>query len=476
MVDVHTAENDQSRVAVAIAIDAIDEHADAKAIEDREHRNNLRPFAIIGITYILFTVTDGAVRMIVLLHAYEKKFTAMEIAVMFSLYELMGVVTNLCAGILGARWGIRMTLLIGLFVQICGLAMLFAWDEEWTKMEAIAYVTSAQALCGVAKDLTKLGGKTVTKLVTPDEKQERLFKLVSALTGLKNSFKGVGYFLGAALLTVSYELSLIVMIALIAIAFPFGFFGLRSDLGRVAKENVSLSKALQQNRNMNYLSLSRVFLFGSRDLWFEIPLPFFLRDAIGGMGWSRSAVGAMLAGYIIVYGQLQTYTPQLVLVPLKQSPPNKLVAVIWNAVLVICPLFLGICVSTDLFDVKKNNDASDKNIRAIIMIVGLVFFAFLFAVNSAIHSYLVVKYAEGNKLSMSVGYYYMANAFGRLFGTILSGAIYTAFGGDDVATGFAVCFFASCASVLLSTLFECFLHDDDGGLLCGSIEIVKPPT
>ena len=419
----------------------------------------LFPFAIISISYILFTITDGAVRMVVVLHAYSKSFTAMELAIVFTLYELMGVVTNLIAGIMGARWGIRMTLLIGLALQIGGLGMLFAWTDEWSKTKAMVYVTAAQALCGIAKDLTKLGGKTVTKLVTPDEKQNRLFVLVSGLTGLKNSFKGVGYFLGAWLLTISYETSLIVMIALIAIAFPFGFFGLQKDLGRVGKENVTLKKALTQNRNTKYLSLSRVFLFGSRDLWFEIPLPYFLRDSVGGVGWPRSAVGAMLAGYIIVYGQLQSWTPQMVLKPLKQSPPNKRVAVLWNILLVLGPLFLGACISTDVFD--TNSSENHENVQIVLVVLGIALFAFLFAVNSAIHSYLVVKYAEGNKLSMSVGYYYMANAFGRLFGTILSGAIYTAFGGDDVKTGFAVCFWASSASVLLSAYFEMFLEDGE---------------
>ena len=176
----------------------------------------------------LFTITDGAVRMVVVLHAYSKSFTAMELAIVFTLYELMGVVTNLIAGIMGARWGIQMTLLIGLALQIGGLGMLFAWTDEWSKTKAMVYVTAAQALCGIAKDLTKLGGKTVTKLVTPDEKQNRLFVLVSSLTGLKNSFKeALVIFLGAWLLTISYETSLIVMIALIAIAFPFGFFGLQ---------------------------------------------------------------------------------------------------------------------------------------------------------------------------------------------------------------------------------------------------------
>ncbi|CAL6372881.1 unnamed protein product [Bathycoccus prasinos] len=427
---------------------------------EKKQPHALFPFAIVSITYILFTVTDGAVRMIVLLHAYGKAFTAMEIAIMFSLYELMGVLTNLIAGIMGARWGDS--------VDVVGLSALFAWDDAWSKMEAIAYVTGAQALCGIAKDLTKLGGKTVTKLVTPDEKQNRLFVLVSGLTGLKNSFKGVGYFLGAWLLTISYATSLIVMIALIVIALPFGFFGLSKDLGRVGKENVTLKKALTQNRNTKYLSLSRVFLFGSRDLWFEIPLPFFLRDSIGGMGWSRSAVGAMLAGYIIVYGQLQSWTPALVLKPLKQSPPNKRVAVLWNVLLVLCPLFLGACVSTELFDSKKNEEKYETE-RAVLVVLGIAFFAFLFAVNSAIHSYLVVRYAEGNKLSMSVGFYYMANAFGRLFGTILSGVIYTAFE-NDVRTGFAVCFWASSASVLLSAFFETFLEEEGDDASVGDAE------
>ena len=269
----------------------------------------------------------------------------------------------------------------------------------------------------------------------------------------------------------SYKLALGAMIGLITVVFPFGMFGLKADLGRVKKENVTLKNAFTQNRNMNYLSLSRVFLFGSRDLWFEIPLPFFLRSE-SGMGWSRSAVGAVLAGYIILYGQLQTYTPQLFLDPLKQSPPNKHVAVFWNAMLIACPLFFGICLTSNLFD-NKSSEGRDETAQVILLIFGIVFFALLFAINSAIHSYLVLKYAGGNKLSMSVGYYYMANAVGRLLGTILSGAIYTAFGEDDVATGFAMCFWASCVSVGLSTFFETFLCDDDGGLVCGSIKIIK---
>jgi predicted MFS family arabinose efflux permease len=185
-----------------------------------QKKRALMPFVIISITYLLFTVTDGAGRMIVLLHAYKYGFSAMQVAAMFSLYETAGVVTNLAAGLAGARWGIRCTLLTGLALQIVSYGLLFFWREDWSQAVAIAYVTVAQMFGGIAKDLTKLGGKTVTKLVTPAEKQQRLFKLVSALTGWKNSLKGVGYFLGAALIAISYELALAVMVGFLALALP----------------------------------------------------------------------------------------------------------------------------------------------------------------------------------------------------------------------------------------------------------------
>ena len=460
------APTETSAAATAVTRDTADVSVGVDAKHSTPQKGHaLWPFIIISIAYLLFTVTDGAVRMLVLLHAYTKGFTAMEVAVMFALYELCGAGTNLAAGVLGARWGIRATLVGGLLMQVVGLALLYGWDDAWSKSSAIAYVTFAQALCGVAKDLVKLGGKTVTKLVTPEEKQEALFRLVSSLTGYKNSLKGVGYFLGAALLEVSYFAAIHFNVALVALALPFAALGLSEDLGRVAKENIKLEAVFRQKPNINWLSFARFFLFGSRDLWFEVPLPFYLRSAEG-LNWPRTAVGAALAGYIIVYGQCQSHSPRLVLTPLRQSPPNKHVCVLWNALLAIIPLFLGVGV----FAAGAEDDSSRgeaPRAKAAVVVAGVVAFALVFAVNSAVHSYLVVKYADGDKVAMNVGFYYMANAFGRLVGTIASGALYS-YVSADADVSLAACFFAGTVFVALSGLVAAKIDDDEGGLRWGS--------
>jgi MFS family permease len=418
----------------------------------------LKPFAIISFSYLLFTITDGAVRMIVLLHAYNKGFTAMQVAIMFSFYELAGVFTNLAAGLMGARWGIKTTLLTGLCVQLCGLGMLFGWQDDWTKTQAIIYVTASQALCGIAKDLTKLGGKTVTKLVTPDEKQSKLFKLVSLLTGFKNSLKGVGYFLGAATVGVSYYLSLGILVGLILLAFPWAIIGLSNNLGRARKENITISQLFNNKHNVNILSLSRIFLFGSRDLWFEVPLPFFLRSPDSGIGWSRTLVGAFLGIFIIVYGQVQSWTPQLVLHPLRQSPPDKFVATYWCALLAVPIAILGGLMLGPNSEGIFGPDASEASAASSLTVL-LYAYCILFAVNSSIHSYLIVRYAEGSKVAMNVGVYYCANAVGRLVGTITSGALYS-YVGNSVVEGMGVCLFTAVGFSLISTVVDVWLVED----------------
>lgn len=341
--------------------------------------------------------------------------------------------------------------------------MLFAWEDDWDKVTAIVYVTAAQALCGIAKDLTKLGGKTITKLVTPEEKQDTLFKLVSFITGYKNSFKGVGYFMGAALLDVSYELALFVNIGFIVVALPFAVFGLSSQLGQVRSKNINFASIFNQNTNVNYLSLARMFLFGSRDLWFEVPLPFYLRSPAG-LGWPRSAVGATLGIYIILYGQIQSYTPQLVLQPLKQSPPNKFVCMLWNALLATPVIYMFVMMLLPEYDTDAGEDPSTA--KVVTLMIGIFSFAFVFGVNSSVHSYLIVKYADGDKVATTVGFYYMANALGRLVGTILSGALYSYVGDEN--DGLATCFGASVIFVAITTLITNWLDDNEGGLRCGS--------
>jgi len=474
----------------------------------------LRPFVIISSSYLLFTITDGAIRMIVLLHAYNKKFSALEVAIMFTLYELAGVVTNLVAGLLGAKWGIRFTLITGLTLQLFSYGLLFGWRDDWNKTQAIVYVTFAQMFAGVAKDLTKLGGKTVTKLVTPEEQSTKLFKLVSLITGWKNSLKGVGYFLGSVLIGVKYELALSFMMVLVVIAMPWAIFGLDNNLGTAKKKNARLSEIfVLDNVNLNWLSLARLFLFASRDFWFEVPLPFFLRspscdglgemqclvdsdcirgaicgnDGIcasinagggcGGLGLPRGIVGAFLGGYIILYGQVQSWTPQIVTGPLQQTPPNKLTEILWGLINCIPTYAMWLVITFG----SAFRDHEEKGMTAWLVTI-IVSFAIIFAINSSVHSFLVVKYASTDKIAVSVGFYYMSNAVGRLFGTLGSGFLYTYVGedygdlvGSDAVAGLAACFLAGTVSSLLAALITFKINDQEEGLKCGSCWTIKAP-
>mmetsp|Transcript_37845 Transcript_37845/g.121389 ORF Transcript_37845/g.121389 Transcript_37845/m.121389 type:complete len:567 (-) Transcript_37845:2162-3862(-) len=485
--------------------------------EATQQRDALLPFVVISSTYLLFTITDGALRMIVLLHAYRKSFTAMEVTLMFVLYELAGVGTNLAAGIAGARWGIRATLVTGLLLQIVTFGLLFGWEDGWSKSQAILYVTGVQLFGGVAKDLTKLGGKTVTKLVTPEEKETQLFKLVSLLTGWKNSLKGVGYFLGSWLIGISYGLALGAMMALVLLALPMAYFGLDPQLGvSPSPGRLRLSDVFDRsNPNLNWLSLARLFLFASRDFWFEVPLPFFLRSppcaaigrpcaddsdcgsgtacdaeagacanlnpggGCGGLGWSRTQVGALLALYIIMYGQFQAYTPQLVTGPLRQTPPNKRTEVLWGLVNCLPTLVMAVVAAASA-DAGTYSQPSHAGLPPHTSLLGgslvgtIACFALVFAVNSSIHSYLVVLYAASDKVAASVGFYYMANACGRLLGTLGSGVLYTYVGDDlgllagtNAVQGLAACFAAATASSLLAALITLQIDDGDAALLCG---------
>jgi hypothetical protein len=341
---------------------------------------------------------------------------------------------------MGANWGIRFTLVCGLCMQLVSYGMLFGWQEDWEQYQGIIYVTITQMFAGVAKDLTKLGGKTVTKLVTPDEQSTSLFKLVSLITGWKNSLKGVGYFLGSALIGVSYNLALSVMMGLVVLAMPWAIFGLDKNLGTSRKQNATWRQVFNLNNpNLNWLSLARLFLFASRDFWFEVPLPFFLRSppceglgvdlcvsaddcvrgaicgddgfcanfnpggGCGGLGLQRLVVGAYLGGYIILYGQVQALTPCLIR-PLGQEPPNKLTEILWGMLNCVPSLVMWAVMSYG--SSFQNSELTEMTIW---LVATIITFAFIFAINASIHSFLVVSYAGKKDLSVSVGFYYMSN-------------------------------------------------------------------
>jgi hypothetical protein len=362
----------------------------------------------------------------------------------------------------------------------------------------------------------------VTKLVTPEEQETQLFKLVSFITGFKNSLKGVGYFLGSALLQVSYAAALWSMMALVLLAMPWAILGLDGSIGTTQKKNASWDAIFDlANWNLNWLSLARLFLFASRDFWFEVPLPFFLRSPVcaglgvsnctaltvddvcpvgaicgddsnlceninpgggcGGLGLDRVVVGAFLGGYIILYGQVQSWTPQFVTGPLGQTPPNKLTEVFWG--LINCIPTLAAVLVLEFVDIFDANEDSTRVARILWMVVIIVAFAIIFAINSSIHSYLVVKYAAKDKVAVSVGFYYMSNAVGRLFGTLGSGLLYTyvgesanALSGNDAVSGLVACFWAGTVCSLVAALITLKIDDKASGLQCGSCCVLAQPT
>lgn len=473
--------------------------------DKKKHERGLWPYVIVNSSYLLFTVTDGAVRMMVLLHARTLNFTAWEIALMFTLYEAAGVVTNLLAGIAGARWGIKATLLGGLTLQLAGLGMLLGWDNEWSKSTAITYVILAQMLCGIAKDLVKLGGKTVAKLVTPDEKKGQLFQLVAAVTGWKNSLKGAGYFLGSVLLLWDSGPNgtwgaVFVLMGIIVVAFPWAALKLNKELGRDKnKSNATLSQVFslppdatdedkERYWNRNWLSFGRCFLFAARDCWFEVPLPIFLRDPVVGLGWSYPATGAFLGGYIICYGQVQA-NAMIILRPLQQFDkeqnivPNKWHVVLWALLNVPPVLLLGSFIQwsaafacalppqetyanataefsgADVLPSLPYCDDAAITTRVVVLITGVVLFAFVFAINSAINSGMIAGYSTNASAAKNMGFYYMSNAAGRLCGTLLSGVLYS-------NGHFAACFWAGAVCFSITALASLPMRDN-GVLRCG---------
>ena len=364
----------------------------------------LRNYALVTAGYWVFTVTDGALRMLVLLHFNELGYTPLAIAFLFLAYEFMGIVTNLVGGWVGSRRGLNRTLVAGLITQIVALSTLTLLDDNWSTWFAVTFVMILQALSGVAKDLTKMSSKSAVKTVAGDG---ALFRMVAILTGSKNALKGVGFFVGAALLSwIGFDAALWSMSAALAVTVVALMFFLNEDIGK-SKRKAPLRSVLSKSTALNRLSAARVFLFASRDIWFVVALPVFLADELG---WSHEGIGAFLAAWVIGYGIVQSSAPQLLI--MTGSAGDEVGATRrWALILGVITAVIAVAVATD--------------VGATVAIVGgLIVFGVVFAMNSALHSFLVLAYADDDEVAMDVGFYYAANAVGRFVGTLASGLLF----------------------------------------------------
>jgi predicted MFS family arabinose efflux permease len=404
-----------------------------------QSQGDLRNYILVTGAYWADTLADGAIRLLVLFYFYDLGYSPIEVASLFLFYEAFGIVTNLVGGYVAARLGLKLTLFAGLATQIVALVMLGVVPEEWL---VVPYVMVAQALSGIAKDLTKMSSKSAVKLVVPEGSESALYKWVAILTGSKNALKGVGFFLGGLLLTVtSFQTAMLILAAMVATALIVTATLMHGGLGTVDAK-ARFRHMFSQNRAINVLAAARLFLFASRDVWFVVGLPVYLRSVLG---WSFWEVGTFLAVWVIGYGIVQASAPRFVKRKAEgegREPDGRTAT--WLAFLLAAfPAAIAVALAAD-FD------------PGTVLIVGLIAFGVVFAVNSAVHSYLILSFADSEKVAMNVGFYYMANAGGRLAGTILSGVLYQ-------WQGLEACLWASAIFVVAAGLISLSLPERRGG-------------
>ncbi len=398
-------------------------------------RGDLRNYILVTGAYWADTLVDGATRTLVLFYFDQLGYTPLQVASLFVLYEVAGVVTNLVGGWLAARLGLKITLFMGLAVQVLALLMLGLAPAS---LLVVPYVMASQAFSGIAKDLTKMSSKSAVKLVVHEGDQSALYRWVAILTGSKNALKGVGFFLGGLLLTLfGFQAAALAMAAFVLAALLATASLMRGHLGRPDR-TARFTQMFSNNRAVNLLAAARIFLFAARDVWFVVGLPFFMYSQLH---WSFWAVGTLLAVWVIGYGGVQALAPRFVR-RTGQGPdgePDGRTAV-WLALgVAACPAAMAVALNAGVNP-------------TLAILAGLVPFGVAFAMNSAVHSYLILAYADNDRVAMNVGFYYTANAMGRLAGTILSGLLYQWHGLTAclwVSTGFLIT--AGLLSLLLPT-------------------------
>jgi predicted MFS family arabinose efflux permease len=384
---------------------------------------NLRNYLVVTGGYWAFTVTDGAIRMLVVLYFHLLGYSPFEVAMLFLFYEFFGIVTNLVGGWLGARIGLNLTMNIGMGMQVVALAMLTVPDT-WL---SVSYVMAAQALSGIAKDLNKMSAKASVKLIAGDGGGSRLFRWVALLTGSKNALKGGGFFVGAALLEwVGFRGALMVLAGTLLLVLIATAALLPSGVGKMSAKP-KFRQVFSRVPAINWLSAARFFLFGSRDVWFVVALPVFLVEVAG---WSTTGVGTFMALWVIGYGAVQASAPRLIRRRDHQPGPG-------GGTARLLALGLALLPATMVAALQQQWPADQ------VLIIGLILFGIVFALNSAVHSYLILAYSDHDKVAMNVGFYYMANAGGRLAGTVLSGLVYQ-------TNGLAGCLWLSSVMIVLA--------------------------
>jgi len=371
-------------------------------------------YLVIMASYWGFTLTDGALRTLVLFHFFKLGYSPFTLAFLFLLYEAAGIIANLAGGWLASRFGIRRMLVLGIGLQIGGLLFLSLLNPAWGAAVSVIWVVAAQGVAGVAKDITKTASKSAIKITSVDGNNQ-LFRWVAWFTGSKNATKGIGFFVGGLMLTtVGFKPALWLLVALLVLILLACFMALPAGLG-VSNASKSVKELFSKSTGVNILAGARIFMFGARDVWFVVGLPVFLYSA----GWDFWAVGGFLAAWTIAYGAVQALAPALV----SRSPDGLRrelpAACLWIVVLTFVPAVLLLLL--ELGEVVPLE-------RETIVIISLLVFGLPFAVNSSLHSYLILAYAGSRKAAEDVGFYYAANAGGRLIGTLLSGFLYQAAG------------------------------------------------
>jgi hypothetical protein len=376
----------------------------------------LAAYIAVTAAYWAFMLSDGALRMLVLLHFHILGFTPVQLAYLFVLYEFAGMVTNLSAGWIAARFGLTSTLYAGLALQVVALLALAQLDPGWALGLSVAFVMVVQGASGVAKDLAKMSSKSAVKLLAPKE-GDGLFRWVAVLTGSKNAVKGVGFLLGAALLaTVGFTGAVLGMAAVLGAILLAVLLAMPPGLPK-GRKGAKFSEVFSKSANINWLSAARVFLFGARDVWFVVGIPVYFYAVLsdGSAEGNRAAfflIGSFMAGWIILYGAMQASAPKLLRAAHRSEAELVGAAHGWVWALTVVPAALTLAALLA---------PGPQPWLTMLLILGLLIFGAVFAVNSALHSWLILAFSRDERVTLDVGFYYMANAGGRLMGTLLSG-------------------------------------------------------